>query len=180
LVITPVNAGTATITVTATDSHGAQVSTTMQVTIQAAATKSLFFSEVVYGHDYLQGFEIYNPTGETINGSRITIKRSDGGANIVINGCTLNPGQAFVMMEVAYDGDAYVDGWKSMHFYDNDTVPVTLSLYLDGVLLDVAEMHPYQSLARQGGVLIGTTSYDSSQWTDEGDDYIDDLGSYTP
>ncbi|MGZ4135918.1 MAG: S-layer homology domain-containing protein, partial [Tumebacillaceae bacterium] len=67
LVITPVNAGTATIKVIATDSHGDHDSTTMQVTIHAAATKSLFFSEVVYGHDYLQGFEIYNPTGETIN-----------------------------------------------------------------------------------------------------------------
>ncbi|WP_310830297.1 Ig-like domain-containing protein [Paenibacillus pedocola] len=180
LSITPVGAGTTTITVTANDGNGGTKDTSFTATFTAAApaATSVFFSETIFGNEYLQAIELFNPTGEIIDGSKLRIERSDGGDSTVLSSALLNPNQAFVIMESFYEGDVPSDYYSTMLFFLDDSAPVTLYLYYDNELIDVAVISPYQSLARKSGTVIGSSTYEASDWADEGTDYTADLGSY--
>ncbi|GIP20622.1 S-layer homology domain-containing protein [Paenibacillus sp. J22TS3] len=184
LSITPLVAGSTTVTVTASDGHGGSVQTNFKVTVQEK--KGIFFSELVWGQSEanLQIIEIYNPTSETIDASKIRIERSDGGEPIVISpqsGAYVPGGATFTIGETMYFGDVdvHVDYYTDMGFYNDDSNPVTLSLYYDGQLVDTAVYTPHTSKTRISNLTHGNAGqYEATEWTDEGTDYTDGLNSY--
>ncbi|PWK14903.1 S-layer homology domain-containing protein [Tumebacillus permanentifrigoris] len=181
LAITPLQAGTTTITVSANDGNGGVVQTTFTITVEEI--KTLFFSELVWGQDdpNLQIIELFNPTGQPLDASKIRIERMNGGAPIVIENSTVPASGTFTIGESFYFGDVAVDYNSMMNFYEDDSQPVELHLFYDNVLVDIAIFTPHKSLGRVSGTVHGTTSaYDSAQWNDEGVDNVDDLGQYTP
>ncbi|WP_442600467.1 S-layer homology domain-containing protein [Paenibacillus sp. KN14-4R] len=184
LKITPVSAGTTKITVTADDGYGGTVQTQFNVTFEVGVPKGLFISELVWGQSdsFLQAIELYNPTSQNIDASKIRIERANGGNPITLENGTISSGGIFTIVESFYFGtDIGVDYNLMMNFYAEDTQPVTLSLYYDNKLIDIAVFYPHKSVGRVSGTVIGsTTSYDAAQWKVEGVDYIDDLGKFTP
>ncbi|WP_342563109.1 S-layer homology domain-containing protein [Paenibacillus sp. FSL R7-0345] len=179
LTIVPVSAGTTTITVSANDGNGGTVDATFTVTFTDAVPNAtgIFISETVFGSDYLQAIELYNPTGESIDLSKLRIERSDSTDVIEIDDPTveLNSKQAIVITGPL--GDSY-DYFSQSFLITDDTNPVTLYLYYDNVLVDIAVISPYQSLARKSGRIIGSTTYEDSDWIDRGTDYTADLRTY--
>jgi len=181
LSITPIASGTVTITVTANDGRGGIKSTTFKVTVEALAPKGLFISETVYASEAkgfgMQAIELYNPLDEDIDGSKITITRSDGGDAIVVNSGILKAKSTFVIMEAIYGGGIYYEA--PMGFYNDDSAPVLLSLYLHGKLVDQAYIVPYKTMVRKLTTTTGNSStYDPEEWVDKGTDFIDDLGKF--
>ncbi|WP_068776572.1 S-layer homology domain-containing protein [Paenibacillus sp. FJAT-26967] len=183
LTITPVNAGTSTITVTADDGKGGTKSLTFNVTITAAAPTGLFISETLYASDDiefgLQAIELYNPTNEDIDGDKVKIVRSDGIEDIVLNSQTLRANSTFVIMEAFYSGPIQSDFPWPMMFYDDPATPVQLSLYYNDQLLDIAYIYPHQTFIRKATVTKGNnTAYDGAEWIGKGKDFVDDIGKF--
>ncbi|QKS43747.1 S-layer homology domain-containing protein [Paenibacillus cellulosilyticus] len=177
LSITPLEAGTATITVTAGDGNGGTVHTTIKVTVEH---RTPFFSELVWSESdmFMQFIELYNPTGEEIDGSRIQIVGSNG-MDFTPSG-VISQGSTYTIAELFYGGDVPYDDFSEMQLFGTED-PVTLSLYYDGELVDVAVFTPATSIARTSGTTHGNpTGPDSNEWDDEGTDYTDGLNSYTP
>ncbi|OXM82459.1 hypothetical protein CF651_30795 [Paenibacillus rigui] len=184
LKITPVSAGTVTITVTANDGNDGSKPTMFTVTFEAVVPKGLFFSELVWGQNdsFLQAIELYNPTEADLDATKIRIERSNGGDPITLENGSIASGVTFTIVESFYFGsDVPVDYNTMMNFYADDAQPVTLSLYYNNILVDIGVFYPHKSVTRVSGTVIGsTTAYDAQQWKDEGDDYIDGLGKFTP
>ncbi|URJ62398.3 S-layer homology domain-containing protein [Paenibacillus polymyxa] len=183
LSITPLAVGSATVTVTADDGKGGTVQTIFQVT--AEEKKGLFFSELAWGESdsMMQIIELYNAGSEELDASKIRIERSDSGNSIEISqdaGASISSGATFVIGDTMYFGDAHVDYFTDMGFYNDDSAPVTLSLYYDNQLIDTAVFHPHTTLARQSDVTHGNAGhYDASEWFDEGTDYTDNIGVFS-
>lgn len=180
LSITPLQAGTVTITVTADDSNGGTVQTHFDVTVQAS--KTLFFSELVWGDGALQAIELYNPTDRDIDTTKIRIERDDDGEPITIHPSSLAAipkGSTTTIGESFYEGDIYFDYYTIMSL--NPDSPVTLKLFYEDQLLDTAVFTPFKSIARVSGTVRGSgNSYNLSQWEIQADGYTDGLNSYTP
>lgn len=179
--ITPVNEGTATITVTASDGNGGSVQTTFQVNV--GEKKTVFISELVWGESdsFLQAIELYNPTDKDIDASKIKIVRNDGGEDITISpdgGYVISSGSTFTIGESFYSGDPSFDYYMMMGFNNDSLQPVQLDLYYDDQLIDTAQFVPHKSLARVSGTVSGSTHFDESEWSDEGEDYTDGLNLY--
>ncbi|WP_328802544.1 S-layer homology domain-containing protein [Paenibacillus sp. LX16] len=183
LSITPLAVGSATVTVTADDGKGGTVQTIFQVT--AEEKKGLFFSELAWGESdsMMQMIELYNAGSEELDASKIRIERSDSGNSIEISqdaGASIPSGATFVIGDTMYFGDAHVDYFTDMGFYNDDSAPVTLSLYYDNQLIDTAVFHPHTTLARQSDVTHGNAGhYDASEWFNEGTDYTDNIGVFS-
>ncbi|MBD3921390.1 hypothetical protein H8B09_21655, partial [Paenibacillus sp. PR3] len=179
--ITPVAAGTTTVTVTANDGNGGTETTTFTVTVEQK--KTVFFSELIWGDDndmFLQGIELYNPTDMDIDISNIRIERSDGGDSIALTGDIIAQGSTFTIGESFYTGGLSFDYYNYMGFFNDTSQSVTLSLYYDDVLVDIAVFTPGKSMARQSGMKRGNVQgYDSSEWIDEGTNYTDNLNTYS-
>ncbi|WCN37309.1 IPT/TIG domain-containing protein [Aneurinibacillus uraniidurans] len=147
-------------------------------------TKTLFISEVVWGDGFLQGIELYNPTDEDIDATKVHIERSDGGDDITFSpesGAVIRSANTFTIGESIYSGEVNFDYYEMMGFYNDDSQSIQLKLYYGDQLLDIAEFVPYQSLGRISGTVRGNTnSYDSAEWINKGQGYTDDLNSYTP
>ncbi|MCP3794102.1 S-layer homology domain-containing protein [Paenibacillus sp. CH40] len=182
LSITPLAVGSATVTVTADDGKGGTVQTIFQVT--AGEKKGLFFSELAWGESdsMMQIIELYNAGSEGLDASKIRIERSDSGNSIEISqdaGAFIPGGATFVIGDTMYFGDAHVDYFTDMGFYNDDSAPVTLSLYYDNQLIDTAVFQPHTTLARQSDVTHGNADYEASEWFDEGTDYTDNIGIFS-
>ncbi|MDU8675870.1 S-layer homology domain-containing protein [Paenibacillus polymyxa] len=183
LSITPLALGSATVTVTADDGKGGTVQTIFQVTV--GEKKGLFFSELAWGESdsMMQIIELYNAGSEELDASKIRIERSNGGNSIEISqdaGAFIPGGATFVIGDTMYFGDAHVDYFTDMGFYNDDSAPVTLSLYYDNQLIDTAVFQPYTTIARQSGVTHGNAGhYEESEWIDEGIDYTDNIGIFS-
>ncbi|WDZ59814.1 Ig-like domain-containing protein [Paenibacillus polymyxa] len=182
LSITPLAVGSATVTVTADDGKGGTVQTIFQVT--AGEKKGLFFSELAWGESdsMMQIIELYNAGSEELDASKIRIERSDSGNSIEISqdaGAFIPGGATFVIGDTMYFGDAHVDYFTDMGFYNDDSAPVTLSLYYDNQLIDTAVFQPHTTLARQSDVTHGNADYEASEWFDEGTDYTDNIGIFS-
>ncbi|QDY82421.1 RTX toxin [Paenibacillus polymyxa] len=183
LSITPLAVGSATVTVTADDGEGGTVQTTFQVIV--GEKKGLFFSELAWGESdpMMQIIELYNAGSEELDASKIRIERSSGGDSIVISqeaGAIIPSKATFVIGETMYFGDAHVDYFMDMGFYNDDSAPVTLSLYYDNQLVDTAVFQPHTTLARQSGITHGNAGhYEASEWIDEGIDYTDNIGTFS-
>ncbi|MDY8048264.1 S-layer homology domain-containing protein [Paenibacillus polymyxa] len=182
LSITPLAVGSATVTVTADDGKGGTVQTIFQVT--AGEKKGLFFSELAWGESdsMMQIIELYNVGSEELDASKIRIERSDSGNSIEISqdaGAFIPGGATFVIGDTMYFGDAHVDYFTDMGFYNDDSAPVTLSLYYDNQLIDTAVFQPHTTLARQSDVTHGNADYEASEWFDEGTDYTDNIGIFS-
>ncbi|MCP3780677.1 S-layer homology domain-containing protein [Paenibacillus sp. MZ03-122A] len=180
--ITPLAVGSATVTVTADDGKGGTVQTIFQVT--AGEKKGLFFSELAWGESdsMMQIIELYNAGSEELDASKIRIERSDSGNSIEISqdaGAFIPGGATFVIGDTMYFGDAHVDYFTDMGFYNDDSAPVTLSLYYDNQLIDTAVFQPHTTLARQSDVTHGNADYEASEWFDEGTDYTDNIGIFS-
>ena len=183
LIITPLAVGSATVTVTADDGKGGTVQTIFQVTV--GEKKGLFFSELAWGEGdpMMQIIELYNAGSEELDASKIRIERSNGGNSIEISqdaGAFIPGGATFVIGDTMYFGDAHVDYFTDMGFYNDDSAPVTLSLYYDNQLIDTAVFQPHTTIARQSGVTHGNAGhYEESEWIDEGIDYTDNIGVFS-
>ncbi|WP_031463424.1 S-layer homology domain-containing protein [Paenibacillus polymyxa] len=183
LSITPLALGSATVTVTADDGKGGTVQTIFQVTV--GEKKGLFFSELAWGESdsMMQIIELYNAGSEELDASKIRIERSNGGDPIEISqdaGAFIPGGATFVIGDTMYFGDAHVDYFTDMGFYNDDSAPVTLSLYYDNQLIDTAVFQPHTTIARQSGVTHGNAGhYEESEWIDEGIDYTDNIGIFS-
>ncbi|NEU25583.1 RTX toxin [Paenibacillus polymyxa] len=183
LSITPLAVGSATVTVTADDGQGGIVQTTFQVTV--GEKKGLFFSELAWGESdpMMQIIELYNAGSEELDASKIRIERSSGGDSIVISqeaGAIIPSKATFVIGETMYFGDAHVDYFMDMGFYNDDSAPVTLSLYYDNRLIDTSVFQPHTTLARLSGITHGNAGhYEASEWIDEGIDYTDNIGIFS-
>ncbi|MEB4784294.1 S-layer homology domain-containing protein [Paenibacillus jamilae] len=183
LIITPLAVGSATVTVTADDGKGGTVQTIFQVTV--GEKKGLFFSELAWGEGdpMMQIIELYNAGSERLDASKIRIERSGGGDPIEISqdaGAFIQGKATFVIGETMFFGDVYVDYSTGMEFYNDDSVPVTLSLYYDNQLIDTAVFQPHTTIARQSGVTHGNAGhYEESEWFDEGIDYTDNIGIFS-
>ncbi|KAF6652003.1 S-layer homology domain-containing protein [Paenibacillus polymyxa] len=183
LIITPLAVGSATVTVTADDGKGGTVQTIFQVTV--GEKKGLFFSELAWGEGdpMMQIIELYNAGSERLDASKIRIERSNGGNSIEISqdaGAFIPGGATFVIGDTMYFGDAHVDYFTDMGFYNDDSAPVTLSLYYDNQLIDTAVFQPHTTIARQSGVTHGNAGhYEESEWIDEGIDYTDNIGIFS-
>ncbi|MGN9168750.1 Ig-like domain-containing protein [Paenibacillus polymyxa] len=182
LSITPLALGSATVTVTADDGKGGTVQTIFQVTV--GEKKGLFFSELAWGEGdpMMQIIELYNAGSEELDASKIRIERSDVGNSIEISqdaGASIPGGATFVIGDTMYFGDAHVDYFTDMGFYNDDSASVTLSLYYDNQLIDTAVFQPHTTIARQSGVTHGNAGhYEESEWIDEGIDYTDNIGVF--
>ncbi|AZH29309.1 S-layer homology domain-containing protein [Paenibacillus sp. M-152] len=182
LSITPLVVGSTTVTVTADDGKGGTVQTTFQVTV--VEKRGLFFSELAWGEgdSMMQIIELYNAGFEELDASKIRIERSDSGNSIEISqnaGASISGGATFVIGETMYFGDAHVDYFMDMGFYNDDSAPVTLSLYYDNQLIDTAVFQPHTTIARQSDVTHGNAGhYEASEWFDEGIDYTDNIGIF--
>ncbi|MFW9335517.1 S-layer homology domain-containing protein [Paenibacillus polymyxa] len=183
LIITPLAVGSATVTVTADDGKGGTVQTIFQVTV--GEKKGLFFSELAWGEGdpMMQIIELYNAGSERLDASKIRIERSGGGDPIEISqdaGAFIQGKATFVIGETMFFGDVYVDYSTGMEFYNDDSAPVTLSLYYDNQLIDTAVFQPHTTIARQSGVTHGNAGhYEESEWFDEGIDYTDNIGIFS-
>ncbi|MMZ53804.1 Endoglucanase precursor [compost metagenome] len=182
LSITPLAVGSATVTATADDGKGGTVQTIFQVTV--GEKRGLFFSELAWGEDdpMMQIIELYNAGSEELDASKIRIERSDSGNSIEISqnaGASIPGGATFVIGDTMYFGDAHVDYFMDMGFYNDDSAPVTLSLYYDNQLIDTAVFQPHTTIARQSDVTHGNAGhYEASEWFDEGIDYTDNIGIF--
>ncbi|MDO7907697.1 S-layer homology domain-containing protein [Paenibacillus sp. JX-17] len=182
LSISPLTAGTVTITVTANDGHGGSVPTTFQVTV--GEKRGLFISELAWGSsdNTMQIIELYHAGSEVLDASKIRIERSDGGDPIQISpdaGDYISGGSTYTIGETMYFGEVVPTYNTDMGFYNEENPnPVTLSLYYDGQLVDTAVFKPHTTLARNSSVIHGRTNYEESEWVDEGADYTDGLNSF--
>ncbi|ADO56340.2 S-layer homology domain-containing protein [Paenibacillus polymyxa] len=182
LSITPLAVGSATVTATADDGKGGTVQTIFQVTV--GEKRGLFFSELAWGEGdpMMQIIELYNAGSEELDASKIRIERSDSGNSIEISqnaGASIPGGATFVIGDTMYFGDAHVDYFMDMGFYNDDSTPVTLSLYYDNQLIDTAVFQPHTTIARQSDVTHGNAGhYEASEWFDEGIDYTDNIGIF--
>ncbi|MBU9707727.1 S-layer homology domain-containing protein [Paenibacillus sp. AK121] len=182
LSITPLAVGSATVTATADDGKGGTVQTIFQVTV--GEKRGLFFSELAWGEGdpMMQIIELYNAGSEELDASKIRIERSDSGNSIEISqnaGASIPGGATFVIGDTMYFGDAHVDYFMDMGFYNDDSAPVTLSLYYDNQLIDTAVFQPHTTIARQSDVTHGNAGhYEASEWFDEGIDYTDNIGIF--
>ncbi|MBL0385789.1 S-layer homology domain-containing protein [Tumebacillus sp. ITR2] len=195
LSITPVGAGTATFTLTASDevNGNAPATLTFTVTVNPAVTKSAFISEANWGADFNQAFEIYNPTNAPISFDSIRLVWDGGEYTPGSGGGGGIPGFApsSVPTEIPAGGtmvfaDALGDQYENApNFilasfgFDIETLDAfPVSLYIDGVLVDTILYTPHQTLKRNTSTTHGETTYDSSQWTVAGEADVTDLGSF--
>ncbi|MDQ0495829.1 S-layer homology domain-containing protein [Paenibacillus brasilensis] len=171
LFVQPLNNGTALLTLAANDGRGGTVSFPLPVIVEK---KDLFISEVVWQGepDYLdQAIELYNPTNRPMEKNRIRIERSDQPEQIIINandGDVIMPGQTFV---IANDLSSYesADWYYTFLQLQHNPEPVTLKLYYDNMLMDIATISQGQALGRNSGTIIGNADqYQAGEWIIEG------------
>ncbi|MDT0161572.1 S-layer homology domain-containing protein [Bacillus sp. AG4(2022)] len=186
LSITPVNAGTAAITITAEDGRGGTVSRIFQLTVQSASADApnLFISETVWGVFDL-ALEIYNPTADEVDLSQL--KLVVDGENITFEsfGLTLASKEILAIVESNFwwtDEEIPskvlripfpIEPERSVEYVD-------VQLMYGNQLIDSVKYFKDKTLVRQSGVTQGSAAYDDSQWIELPTDYIDDIGTYPP
>ncbi|MGP0579288.1 hypothetical protein ACTP13_20085 [Paenibacillus peoriae] len=147
--------------------------------------RDLFISEVVWQGepDYLdQAIELYNPTNRPLEKNRIWIERSDQPEPININandGDVIMPGQTFVIADVL--SSFVLEEWyfAFLQLQNNNLEPVTLKLYYNNTLIDIAVIGQGQALGRNSGTVIGNPDhYQSGEWNVEGTNYPVNLGDF--
>ncbi|MET3291753.1 UNVERIFIED_CONTAM: uncharacterized protein YkvS [Brevibacillus sp. OAP136] len=184
LTVTPLKAGTATITVTAKDSSNEQANTTFTVTL---SDSTVFFSETYWDtlDPYLQAFELFNPTGEDIDLQDIRIEYSlpDGTVSIVTPTGVLQTGQTYLIGESLFDPsenypDVKLDWVEIFWFFEQLDAPTTLYLYYKNNLVDITYLTPFQDLKRASKTVKGDTSYDPTHWNPATASNPSDLGKY--
>lgn len=144
--------------------------------------KGLFFSELVWGEVFDQGIELYNPTGEALDKNLIEIRRSDGGEPIVVTASDqVAVGSTFVIIDPNFNTEGDQTGWyaaSEFNFNLEEPQAITLSLYYDGQLMDIAVIEPGKTLTRKSGTVIGTkTGHEAAQWDVLGEN-THELGTY--
>ncbi|WP_162009894.1 S-layer homology domain-containing protein [Paenibacillus xylanilyticus] len=174
--------GSATITVKASDPDGEETVTTFAVDVQDPdAGKGLFISELVWGENFNQAIELYNPTSKSLNGGDITIVRSDSDTPITLDSGTIIPSTGTLVL-----AEEFSDFTEEEYYYLTlDLVvnrePVTLTLYYKGEVMDTAVIVPAQSLTRKWDTVLGDkVSYESSEWTNIGENNYGNLGKFDP
>lgn len=178
-------AGSATITVKATDPTLLSTQTTFTVNVaDPDAGKGLFISEVVWGDEETQAIELYNPTSKTIELSSYSITRGDGGEVIeFVPGTTIGSNKTLVIADnsTIFPLDEDDQYFISFNVDQQSLQEFILQLYQDGQdnPLDTAMMKPAQSITRTTGATHGDTSYDATQWVEQGANQYGGLGNYT-
>jgi hypothetical protein len=185
LTISPVAAGTATITVTANDGKGGTASDVFTVAVNGSGgsgTAELFFSEYVEGGSYNKALEIYNGTGQSVNLSGYTIEISNATQAINLSG-TLANGDVYVIANPsAVQSVLSVSDITNSNMIFNGDDSVTLKH--NGTILDVigtagVSFGTDKTLVRNSSVLSGNTVYNANEWTVYPKDTFTYLGSHT-
>ncbi|MFB9330918.1 S-layer homology domain-containing protein [Paenibacillus aurantiacus] len=187
LIITPVAAGSVKIVLTAADPTGREVKDEFMVSVAPAYAKTPFFSEVDWGSDWNQYFEIYNPTGSPIDLDRISIEWGNTGrmslsdADAGVSGVNNLPAGDAIIISDMLSGDLQNPqlqyGFDIASEYSDSIV---VKLIVDDVVVDSIVFKPNVSAFRQSGTLAGSEIYDPSKWSEQSyDSSLQDLGTYT-
>ncbi|WP_416296178.1 S-layer homology domain-containing protein [Paenibacillus illinoisensis] len=187
LIITPVSAGSVKIVLTAADAAGGKGTEEFEVSVAPSYAKTPFFSEVDWGSDWNQYFEIYNPTNSSIGLDQIVIEWGDS------NSMTLSEADAGEsgVSDLPAGHAITISDWLSedlkkpqleysfdIPFYYSELIDV--KLIVNGVVVDSIIFTPNVSAFRKGGRLAGSSTYDSTEWnTQSYDSSLQDLGTYT-
>ncbi|RIX59650.1 hypothetical protein D3P08_05815 [Paenibacillus nanensis] len=187
LIITPVSVGSVTIVLTAADPTGSEIKDEFMVSVAPAYAKTPFFSEVDWGSDSNQYFEIYNPTNSAISLDRIFIEWGDTGrmslsdAEAGDSGVTDLPAGQPITISDELSGD--LEKPQLQYRFDigfEYTEPIVVKLIVNDVVVDSIIFQPNVSAFRQSGTLAGSDSYDPAQWSEQNyDSNLEDLGKYT-
>jgi hypothetical protein len=189
LTVTPLNAGTTSVTVTANDGNGGTKDETFTVTVDepVAAAPSLFISETIWGsYEYDLAVEIYNPTGSAVDISQLRLVLPNKTISLVNSDyLTLAPGEVL----------AVVDNWFYLTEDDITTPEVRVSFEIDPQLtveslplqlkygdqtIDTIEFKKESTMVRKSGITQGSTNYDVSEWTEFLTDDFNHIGTHTP
>ncbi|NGZ74690.1 S-layer homology domain-containing protein [Saccharibacillus alkalitolerans] len=186
LIVTPMSAGSVKITVTAADKSGAKATNEFQVVVAPAYHKTPFFSEVDWGSDANQYFEIYNPTNSPIALERVKIAWGEGkemslaDAESGNSGVTSLPAGSAISISDFLSEDL-IDPQLQYFFeigFDYDR-PIEVKLLVDNVVTDSLIFTPNVSAIRKGGIWSGSGAYDASEWNAlPYDSSLPDLGMY--
>ncbi|SEM72015.1 S-layer homology domain-containing protein [Paenibacillus sp. OK076] len=172
--------GSATVTVKATDPDGEEAETTFTVKVEDPdAGKGLFISEVVWGEEFNQAIELYNPTSKPLNGGDITIVRSDTDTPITLDPDTIIPTTGTLVLAEELSNFIEEEYYYLILGLAENTEPVTLTLYYKGEIMDTAVIVPAQSLTRKRDTVQGDKlSYEPSEWSNIGENNYDNLGKF--
>ncbi|MBE7680163.1 S-layer homology domain-containing protein [Paenibacillus sp. P13VS] len=186
LIITPVSVGSVKIVITAVDSAGGKGTEEFEVSVAPAYAKTPFFSEVDWGSESNQYFEIYNPTNSSIGLDQIVIEWGDSGSMTLsdadpgVSGIIdLSAGSVITISDSLSDlQDPQLQYMFNIYYDYSD--PIDVKLIVNGVVVDSIVFAPNVSAFRKGGRLAGSSTYDSTEWnTQSYDSSLQDLGTYT-
>lgn len=183
LTLTPHDPGMTTVTVSAEDPNGGEVSLQFDVTVEDPdAGKGLFISEVVWGGTEPpdRAIELYNPTTKTIEGSDISILIDGIDDPIQIDqDIRITPGGTLVIADGASMFVNDEDFYYAMVTFGEGNQELKVSLVYKGEVIDTARMAAEQSLIRSGDTVQGMKlDYVSSQWKDIGKNEFGNLGKF--
>ncbi|WP_153978593.1 Ig-like domain-containing protein [Paenibacillus xylanilyticus] len=186
LIITPVSAGSVKIVLTAADAAGGKGTEEFEVSVAPAYAKTPFFSEVDWGSESNQYFEIYNPTNSSIGLDQIVIEWGDSGSMTLSDA---DPGVSGIIDLSAGSVITISDSLSDLqdpqlqymfNIYYDYSEPIDVKLIVNGVVVDSIVFTPDVSAFRKGGRLAGSSTYDSTEWnTQSYDSSLQDLGTYT-
>jgi hypothetical protein len=172
--------GSATVKVKATDPDGEEAVTTFTVNVEDPdAGKGLFISEVVWGEEFNQAIELYNPTSKPLNGGDIMIVRSDSSTPITLDSGTMIPSNSTLVLAEEFSEFTDEDYYYLILDLIGNSEPITLTLYYKGEVMDTAVIVPAQSLTRKRDTVQGDkVSYEPSEWSNIGENNYGNLGKF--
>ncbi|KGP86824.1 hypothetical protein P363_0116090, partial [Paenibacillus sp. MAEPY1] len=172
--------GSATVTVKAKDPDGEEAETTFTVNVEDPdAGKGLFISEVVWGEEFNQAIELYNPTSKPLNGGDIMIVRSDSSTPITLDSGTMIPSNSTLVLAEEFSEFTDEDYYYLILDLVGNSEPITLTLYYKGEIMDTAVIVPAQSLTRKWDTVQGDkVIYEPSEWSNIGENNYGDLGKF--
>ncbi|WP_438444084.1 Ig-like domain-containing protein [Gorillibacterium sp. sgz5001074] len=186
LLITPVTAGMTTITVIADDGKGGTVNTNFTVQVNQPAAPGLFISETFWGSADL-ALEIFNPSGSAVDLSKLKLVVGSTEINLSSSSVhTLGAGSVLAVLDNMFmymdDNDIPSSFLRVTFGIDPENGPsdVSVKLKYDGQIIDSILYKKAKTMARHSGIQQGSSSPDSSQWTEYPVDTFGDLGYYIP
>ncbi|WP_187445790.1 Ig-like domain-containing protein [Bacillus infantis] len=191
LKLTALNAGTATINVKADDGRGGTAEESFIITIKQPNSSvpeetapSLFISETIWGGFGDFALEIYNPTVNQIDLTKLTLVLADQKKNFrefSIN--QLGPGQVLSVVDdffILEDFEIPSEVLRtSFDLVPEETVEyVNIQLEYDEQIIDSVKYYKNKTMVRNSGVTKGSTMYDENQWTQYPIDDFKHIGTH--
>ncbi|MGG3890016.1 Ig-like domain-containing protein [Metabacillus fastidiosus] len=198
--ITPVRAGTTTITVTADDNNGGIVSQTFSIEVIAQGAPELFFSEYLDGGNGRIAVELFykgdgNPDHKA-EGYELEIHKYMKSTNSISVVKTpllpANPGMTFHIIETTfYDFFDIINAWyyntEADLYRANQFYTTALVLKKDGRVVDVlgnvnstqAFLENGGTITRKKGIYTGSQTFDLGEWNEYPKGYFVNYGIHS-